>query len=258
MPKPSKASEVKLDEEHVPLSQVSELLLQQKEMFMALLQQQSDNFRGFVKDIMDSTNTRLDALSRELQDIKVSLQYTQKDVDDIKKNNANQAERCNATQSDLYKMCDSLLAVTDKMEYLEGQSRRNNLVIDGITESPGETWAEAEDKVKKVLTEKLQLKQTIEMERAHRTGKPGGDRPRPIVVKFLRYKDRTTILQRAKLLKGSRIYINEDFTDSVRRKRKELMPDLKAARERGDIAYIRHDKLVIHPRTSTPKPPRDA
>ncbi|KAL7378084.1 hypothetical protein ABVT39_008267 [Epinephelus coioides] len=72
-------------------------------MFMALLQQQSDNFRGFVKDIMDSTNTRLDALSRELQDIKTSLQYTQKDVDDIKSDNAKQAERCNATQSDLYR-----------------------------------------------------------------------------------------------------------------------------------------------------------
>lgn len=62
---------------------------------MALLQQQSDNFRGFVKDIMDSTNTRLDALSRELQDIKTSLQYTQKDVDDIKSDNTKQAERCN-------------------------------------------------------------------------------------------------------------------------------------------------------------------
>lgn len=104
-----------------------------------------------------------------------------------------------ATQSDLYKMCNSLLVVSDKMEYLEGQSRHNNLVIDGIVESPGETWAEAEEKVKKVLTEKLQLQSDTEMERAHCTGKPGGERPRLIVVKFLRYKDRTSILQRSRL-----------------------------------------------------------
>ena len=86
-PKGSKA-EAKVEEEYVPLSQVSDLLLQQKEMFMALIQQQSDNFRGFVKDIMDTTNTRLDALSREPHDIKTSLQYTQKEVDEVKNSNA--------------------------------------------------------------------------------------------------------------------------------------------------------------------------
>ena len=107
--------------------------------------------------------------------------------------------------------------------------------------------------VRGTWAEKLQLQHDVEVERAHRAGKPGGERPRPIVVKFLRHKDRTSILQRTKALKGTRIFINEDFTESVRQKRKELMPELRAARERGDIAYLRHDKLVIHPRTSTHK-----
>lgn len=40
------------------------------------------------------------------------------------------------------------------MEYLEGESRRNNLVFEGIQEVPGETWAETEEKEKKVLAEK--------------------------------------------------------------------------------------------------------
>ncbi len=162
-------------------------------------------------------------------------------------------ERGNTMQADIYKVCDSLLTITDKMEYLEGQTRRNNLVLDGVTESPGETWTETEEKVQKILMEKLQL-QKVEVERTHRAGKPsGGDRPRPIVIKLLRYKDREAILQRAKSLKGTNIYINEDFTDSVRRKRKDLMPEFRAARARGDIAYLRHDKLVVHPRTSSPK-----
>uniref|UniRef100_A0A3B5LSP2 B30.2/SPRY domain-containing protein n=1 Tax=Xiphophorus couchianus TaxID=32473 RepID=A0A3B5LSP2_9TELE len=63
--------------------------------------------------------------------------------------------------------------------------------------------------------------------------------PRPIVVKFLRYKDRSTILQSTKALKGSKIFINEDFTDAVRKRRAELMPDLRAARQRGDILLCR-------------------
>lgn len=76
------------------------------------------------------------------------------------------------------------------------------------------------------------------MERAHCTGKPGGDRPRPTVLKVLRYKDRITTLQHTKNLKGTNIYINKDYTDAVRAKRKELMPDLRAVRARGDIASV--------------------
>lgn len=61
------------------------------------------------------------------------------------------------------------------------------------------------------------------------------------------------ILQRAKCLKGSMSYINEDYTDAVRQKRKELMPKLRAARDRGDITFLRHDRLIIYPCSSTPR-----
>lgn len=222
MPPKKDKNEPKSDEDSVSLAQVNELLQQQKEMFTALLQKQQDNFKGFVKVIMDSTNSRLDAISREVQEIKTSIQYTQKEVDDIKTHNAKQSDNCKSMQSDIWKTCESLLTVTDKMEYLEGQSRRNNLVIDGIAELPGETWADTEEKVRSVILEKLQLQRDIEMERAHRTGKPvaGGERPRPIVVKFSKHKDRSAVLQRAKNLKGTNIYINEDYTDAVRLKRK--------------------------------------
>lgn len=106
--------------------------------------------------------------------------------------------------------------------------------------------------MKRVFSEKLQLQREIEVEQAHRTGKPvlGSDRPRPIVVK-------SAVLQRANSLRETKIYINEDYTDPVRLKRKELLPKLRAARDRGDIAFLRQDKLIIHPCSSTPKQPRD-
>lgn len=70
-------------------------------------------------------------------------------MDDIKKNNSNQADHCNSMQIDLFKVCDSLFTITDRMDYLEGQSRRNNSVLDRIMETPGETWSETEEKVLK-------------------------------------------------------------------------------------------------------------
>jgi hypothetical protein len=110
--------------------------------------------------------------------------------------------------------------MTEKSDYLEGQSRQNNIVVDGIAESPHETWMESENKVKEVITEKLDNRR-IEVEHAHRTGKPitrTGDRPRPIVVTFLRFKDKGAVLERAKNLRGTYNFRNKDYPEAVRQK----------------------------------------
>ena len=39
--------------------------------------------------------------------------------------------------------------------YLEGHSRRSNIVIGSINDSASEKWPDSEDKVKKLLSEKL-------------------------------------------------------------------------------------------------------
>ena len=47
----------------------------------------------------------------------MSIQFTQKEVDDIKIINANQTDHGKALQADIMKICDSLLVLTDKLEY---------------------------------------------------------------------------------------------------------------------------------------------
>ena len=65
------------------------------------------------------------------------------------------------------------------MEYLENQSRRNNIRVSGISESPGETWNDSENKVKEAIKSSLRLE--IEMERAHRVDKRKKDGGRKAV-----------------------------------------------------------------------------
>ena len=61
-----------------------------------------------------------------------------------------------------------------------------------------ETWTESEDKAREMISEKLKMDHSnIDVERAHGTGKPTtgpDDSPRPIVVKFLRFKDKVAVL----------------------------------------------------------------
>ena len=51
----------------------------------------------------------------------------------------------------------SLVQVQGNLEYLENQSRRNNIRVSGIPEAAGETWEDAENKVKDAVKSTLGL-----------------------------------------------------------------------------------------------------
>jgi hypothetical protein len=127
------------------------------------------------------------------------LQFSQGQLDELKQKNGKMTAICKSLRKDISSMCESM---TDKSDNLEGQSRRNNMVVDGIAESLHETWMESEDKVREMISEKLKMDhRKIEVERAHRIGKATtgpGDRPRLIVVKLLGLKDKVAVLERAK------------------------------------------------------------
>ena len=135
--------------------------------------------------------------------------------------------------------------------------RRNNLCFDGVREEANESWSTTENKIKEIISTKLNI-QTDEftIERAHRVGKQyTSDKPRPIVAKFNNYKVKESIMKNKKGLKGSSVYIREDFSQKVLARRKELLPKMYEERKNGNIAVLRYDKLVVYPDRRLP--PRD-
>ena len=60
--------------------------------------------------------------------------------------------------------------VMEKLTELEDRSRRNNLRIDGVEETPNETWEICEGKVQDIVKNKLGITAEIEFDRCHRTG----------------------------------------------------------------------------------------
>ena len=87
---------------------------------------------------------------------------------------------------------------------MEDRFRRNNLRFDGVSESPSENWEQSVEIIKNLIRNKLEITDKIEIERAHRVGvkRPGiNPRPRPLVVKFLRFVDRDRILRSSGKLK---------------------------------------------------------
>lgn len=242
------------EDEVVSLSVLHELLDQQKSFYKDLLEQQEKSFKSFVQMIMDSTNKRLDSLSSDVGRLTQSVEFSQAELEDLKIGYKTSLDCHKTVSKDLDNMQSSFSDLSVKCDYLENQTRRNNLIFDGIPDSKTESWHESEIKVKKLITEHLKMDPShIELERAHRTGKFDAEgRPRSVMVKLLRFKDKEEILKRAKYLKGSKLYINEDFSEKVRLRRKELLPQLREARNQGNVAYLKYDQLVVHPPRTAP------
>ena len=64
---------------------------------------------------------------------------------------------------------------------------------------------------------KLHISRDIQMNRVHRLNYgPDFRGHKPIQVCLVNYRDKEEILRKARLLKGSNIYISEDFSRKVR------------------------------------------
>ena len=74
------------------------------------------------------------------------------------------------------------------------------------------------------INEHLDLAITeVDIECPHRIGKPRdvGQKPRPIIIKFVRYNNRKNVFNRKKKLKGKNISITESLTATRMKKLKE-------------------------------------
>ena len=140
------------------------------------------------------------------------------------------------------------------MEYLENQSRRNNIRVSGIPESPGETWNHSENEVKEAI------KSSLGLERAHRVDKRNKvsgkqsmeetEKPRAIVCKLKDWKQRESVIREARKVKPKGFYIAEDLARSTLRKREGQIEAMKKARDAGKRAYFILDRLIIRDKIS--------
>ena len=219
-----------------------------------LLQSQERMFKNFVESIAANLTKRVDDLVTKIADLKASLEFSQNDIDKHKTQITLLDTNLQSTVEEITKFQTLGAKQLEKATYLENQSRRNNVRIEGIVEELGESWESTEGKVKEMFTEKLQMDSPPAIECAHRTGKgkkpDGMPKPRTVVCKLYDWKKREAILKAARRIKPHGIHIYEDLAEETMATRRELLPKLKRAKEEGKIAYFSYDKLVIKDRPS--------
>ena len=179
-----------------------------------MLSIQESTLKSIFESFIMSVNLRVDDLVKSVAEVKSSLEYTQRDVDDL----GQMAAKLKDAEEEIGTLQTDLRTQDSKLEYLENQSRRNNIRVSGIPESPDETWEVAEAKVKQAIQEQLGI--DVDIERAHRVERRNRDRssqntqqgkPRTIVCKLRCWKQREAVLKKARKTKPSGLFISEDL-----------------------------------------------
>lgn len=146
-----------------------------------------DNVKDLKNRLDDIANTASFAAD-EAREAKNSMIKLAKEVESLRDENA----QLKSEIHDLHRRSESM----------EAQSRRQNLLFDGIPEQEDETWDMCEANLNGLLAEHMQSK-ALCFERVHRVGRKVGNKSRQVVAKFSSYKQRDLVWKnRCKLIKA--------------------------------------------------------
>lgn len=145
------------------------------------------------------------------------------------------------------KMREKIINQEFKIAALERETKRKNIIIRGVEDKENESRDET-TKVSAQIVQKLgvTINKEVDIDEAKRIGKYKADGQRPIVLKLTTGTKKAEILRNSKGLKGSKIWLDEDYTKEVQEERKILIPQLKEAREKGNKAQLKYNKLIIN------------
>ena len=190
-------------------------------------------------------------IMKELSTIKNEAKSVERIEKETNKTISNLEAKVEELQTKNKKQDAMIHRLSSEITSLESYMRRDNLLIDGLAESPHE---DIKLKVLNFFKESLKLHRSNEtlLSRVHRRGTLpppltyGKMRPRTVIVRFQYYPDRED-----RKLKDKTHYVREDFPDSVRDNRKILLPCFKAARKDPSVkqSYLKADNLIIDGKT---------
>lgn len=133
----------------------------------------------------------------------------------------------------------------NEVKYLNRGQRENNIIIFGLEETETSTQ-DLIEKVKNNFLQDLKINlENFEINKIHRLGlkKLENNKERPILCSFVNNWKKNEIIKNKKNLK--KIYITEDYSKEVLQKRKQLQAELTEERKKGNIAYLKYDKLIV-------------
>ena len=199
---------------------------------------------------VDTWLTRLNGESTELKTavkgLETSLEYSQQEIDDLKKENLALKVKLGALELEDKRTQFQVRGVEEKMDRLETTTKKKNLLLEGIPEQDGRR--EHVDKTVSDLFDELNINTGVNIEACYRLGPYSRSRPRPILVTFEKQVDRDLVYDKRMDLKNTsnykRVWVNEDLGQASKRKRGLVRMIAREALQQG--VDCRSGKYALH------------
>jgi len=202
----------------------------------------SNETATLAKVLEEIRNFRKDT-KEQLKDIKSEINNVNQKITEAEGRIGKVEDRVQNVEQVMNKMIKVMCHQENKLLDYEGRSRRENLKIYNVPEeTEGPSMVEF---VEKLLRDTLEIPpiEALDIERAHRAlaPRPTGtreDKPRSIIVKFLRYRIKEDILHKAwgkkkVFLNGRQIYFDQDYPPAVLQRRKEYTETKRVLKQRN-------------------------
>ena len=202
---------------------------------MADLMQMMQSMQLDMNSKFDDTEKRDRDLSGQYTSLQSSMKEVMDEVRVLREENRDLVQKNS-------ELMDRITALEKKTDDLEGRSKRNNLIFYGMHREHNESNEDLESNLRDMLTDKLELSNNVKFDRVHRiNSKPDS----PVIACCHSYRDKLMLLKCKGKLRGTPVFIGEDFSDRVREVRRKLTPHLKSARGDGRRAIMVFDHLLI-------------
>ncbi|KAK7877132.1 hypothetical protein WMY93_032158 [Mugilogobius chulae] len=196
--------------------------------------------------VNDSFNQKFEELNASIKELRKDTRSMINRVNNAEKRIAQIEDKDAAYQKTLDELTKETNSLKTKVSYLESQSRRNNIVLVGLTEGVLE-GADAEKELAMILNYILgrgEMDSAPEVDRHHRALRPRpgpSDPPRPYIVRLLRWGDRQLLLWAASKKKqmewkGTTFRVFQDLPADIQLKRAEY-GEIKRRLRAANIRY---------------------
>lgn len=190
----------------------------------------------------------LQKMSKENEDIRRENKEFRNEIAKLNENFEVERRQSRLQREQMVKKVDAMEGrireLEDRLERRESIEKSRNIIVRGVGEKEGEDPEETKRKLMEMIEEKINIRPNILF--AKRIGKKIENRSRTIMASFSQIEEKRVIMRNKFKLKGTRVFIEDDYTEKIIRIRQRLFEHAKKLRDQGQRVKVIRNKIIIN------------
>ena len=175
-----------------------------------------------------------------MDDLEKAITFNNQEILDLKETVSQLRKQVTTYEEEIRGYQQTIANLEAQTENLERYSRNFNLRFIGLPEATDHQVENCNSKITNLIKQITDL--DVDIENAHRTGKPNTGNPRHIIAKFIRRTDRSAVLKARRKLRENGLIVAEDLIHKDLEKRRQLSDVMYNARNGGQrVRFSRGD-----------------